>query len=337
MPNPISRRTFLKGTLGLGSLALLPRALTVNAQTVTTEAEAALSVPELIDANAEAAATLLDALSGTLLDQTVFENDDPVSLDWNWTLRLSSPGTGLHEMTEEQREAALALVASGMSASGFNKALDIMALQTDLGNDPLRFWVRVFGEPGSERWGWSFLGHHLTVNTRIIGDEIFTTPMFLGARPTVTTKDGEAYYVMGLEELTARDLVLSLGPDAIYSSSNPGDILGDQAYEMERIDSQGLPTATFTEAQLAMLNDILEEYISAHPAPIAAAMREQVEAEGITNLTFGWTGSTEPNQQHTYAIFGETFLLTYNNVRHSGTHIHSVWRSYGEDFGLSRV
>lgn len=98
-----------------------------------------------------------------------------------------------------------------------------------------------------------------------------------------------------------------------------------------------MDTGAFNDAQLTLLDSVLEAYISAHPAPIAAAMREQVTSEGITNLTFGWTGSTQPDTQHTYAVFGETFLLTYNNVRHGGTHIHSVWRDYANDFGISRL
>ncbi|MEO1444111.1 MAG: DUF3500 domain-containing protein, partial [Chloroflexota bacterium] len=127
------------------------------------------------------------------------------------------------------------------------------------------------------------------------------------------------------------------GDDAIYTFTSPGDILGDDSYLMEPLAPQGIATARFNTAQLEMLDSIVEEYITAHPAPVADAMREQVAAEGIENLTFGWTGSTVPEERHTYAVFGETFLLTYNNVRHSGTHIHSVWRNYGHDFGASRL
>ncbi|MEL6268575.1 MAG: DUF3500 domain-containing protein [Chloroflexota bacterium] len=337
MPTPISRRTFLRGSLATGSLLVLPGVLAPRAQTITAAAQAPATTAELIAANTLAAGNLLDALDGTERDAVTFDMDDALSRDWNWTLRQTRPGLQLTPLTEAKRDTALALVATGMSETGFLKALDIMALQRDMGNDPLRFWVRIFGEPGSARWGWSFLGHHLTVNTRIIGDEIFTTPMFLGARPTVTQKDGDDYHVMSVEELTARELVLSLGDDAIYTFTSPGDILGDDSYLMEPLAPQGIATARFNTAQLEMLDSIVEEYITAHPAPVADAMREQVAAEGIENLTFGWTGSTVPEERHTYAVFGETFLLTYNNVRHSGTHIHSVWRNYGHDFGASRL
>ncbi|MEO0565517.1 MAG: DUF3500 domain-containing protein, partial [Chloroflexota bacterium] len=213
MLKSLSRREFLKGAFSAGALLALPRTLlTVNAQSETIEAD--LTTAELITATSAAAATLIDAVEGAQRDNLMFTLDDPLSLDWNWTFRQSRPGLELRTLSEAQADAALELVATGMSEDGYTKALDIMALQTDLGNDPLKFYVRIFGEPGSEHWGWSFLGHHLTINTRIVGDEIFTTPMFLGARPTVTTRDGESYRVMTVEELTARDLVLSLGSDA---------------------------------------------------------------------------------------------------------------------------
>lgn len=216
MPNPMSRRAFLKGALATSSLLILQRELTIRAQDADP---AMMTTAELIDATTQAASTLVDTLRGEQLDNTLFAIDDPLVYDWNWTLRQTRPGLELRTLSEAQADAALALVASGMSESGYRKALDIMALQRDLGNDPTKFWVRIFGEPGSAHWGWSYLGHHLTVNTRIIGDEIFTTPMFLGARPTVTTLDGDPYRVMSVEELTARELVLSLGDPAIYSTS----------------------------------------------------------------------------------------------------------------------
>ncbi len=332
MPHKISRRTFLTGTLAAGSAMLLPGARAARAQETTV-----ITPAEMIDETTQAAAAWLDLLDGPVLDSAMFVADDPLSQDWNWMFQRSRPGVPLGEMTDAQAAAALALLATGMSESGYTKALDIMALQSDLGRDPHAFWFRVFGEPGAARWGWTLIGHHLVVNTRIIGDEVFTTPMFLGAQPTVTTREGEQYRVMDIEELTARELVLSLGADAIYSTNNPRDILGDQSYQMERPAAQGVPTATFTEAQLTMLDSILETYISAQPAPSAEAMRQQVEDEGLTNLTFGWTGSTQPSVPHTYAVFGESFLLTYNNVRHSGNHIHSVWRNFEDDFGFSRL
>ena len=39
-------------------------------------------------------------------------------------------------MAPEQRGQALALLQTSVSPAGFQKALDIMALQNDLGNDP---------------------------------------------------------------------------------------------------------------------------------------------------------------------------------------------------------
>jgi len=337
MSRKISRRHFLQSALAASSIVLIPRLHTAKAQSETEETATLQSTSEMIASTTVAAAALIDLLDGAQLDGTTFAFDDPMSRDWNWTFERTRPGLKLGDLTETQFDAALALLATGMSTEGYEKALDIMALQTDLGRDPLAFWVRVFGDPGANRWGWTFIGHHLVVTTRIIGDEVFTTPMFLGAQPTITKRDGEPYRVMDTEETLARELVLSLGPDAIYSTTNPRDILGDDSYQLERPLARGIPTSTFHDYQLEMLETIMETYIAAQPGPTASAMREQVAAEGIDNLIFGWTGGTQPGVPHTYTVFGEDFMLTYNNVRNSGNHIHSVWRIYEDDFGFSRL
>jgi hypothetical protein len=69
--------------------------------------------------------------------------------------------------------------------------------------------------------------------------------------------------------------------------------------------------------------------------PAAAAQRslDRIERAGIDRLRFGWAGSLSPNEPHYYRLQGPTFLLEFDNSRNSGTHIHSVWRDFREDFG----
>ena len=41
----------------------------------------------------------------------------------------------------------------------------------------------------------------------------------------------------------------------------------------------------------------------------------------------------EPRRPQYYRLQGPTFLLEFDNSRGGGTHIHSVWRDFVEDFG----
>ena len=90
---------------------------------------------------------------------------------------LMRHGLGLHELTAAQREAALALVSSALSASGFETARNVMKLNehacelTGLTEEYSEwyYWFSIFGTPSAfEPWGWQFDGHHLIINCFIL-------------------------------------------------------------------------------------------------------------------------------------------------------------------------
>jgi hypothetical protein len=60
---------------------------------------------------------------------------------------------------------------------------------------------------------------------------------------------------------------------------------------------------------------------------------DQIQKAGLDKVRFGWAGSVEPRRQYYYRLQGPTFLLEHDNSRNRGTHIHSVWRAFDEDFG----
>ncbi len=84
------------------------------------------------------------------------------------------------------------------------------------GRDPGLYYLRVFGEPGSERpWGWRFGGHHVSLNNLVVdGVLVATTPCFLGADPATSPLLGGAVNrpLARVEDL-GRDLMRSLQPD----------------------------------------------------------------------------------------------------------------------------
>ncbi len=106
---------------------------------------------------------------------------------WHWTTPGGFPRNGLplRDMAKDQRDAALALLQASVSDKGFTKALNIMTLQNDLGNDPEMYYVTVFGTPDStgsgQPWSWRFEGHHYSRHFTVVGDKVTMTPFFLGA------------------------------------------------------------------------------------------------------------------------------------------------------------
>ena len=53
------------------------------------------------------------------------------------------------------------------------------------------------------------------------------------------------------------------------------------------------------------------------------------------NLYFAWAGGTEPGDPHYYRVQTPLFLIEYDKTQNQGNHIHSVWRSLKNDFGVN--
>jgi hypothetical protein len=238
-------------------------------------------------------------------------------------------------MTTEQRDKAMALLQSGVSTGGFQKALDIMSLQNDLGNDPELYYVTVFGAPGNtEPWGWRFEGHHLSRHFTIVNDEVALMPFFLGSWPTVSSNGLKA---MEREEWAARELVTSLEgqqrASAIFQDKTlTRHVTQNEAY-ITPLDPVGIPITELDQDRQALVNEIVHAYLNTLPDDVAAIQLDRVVSAGWENIRFGWAGPIEPRRPHYYRLQGPTFLLEHDNSRNGGTHIHSVWRDFSADFG----
>jgi hypothetical protein len=156
-------------------------------------------------------------------------------------------GVVLGDLDPAQQRLAMRLVASGLSRPGYVTVSTIMGLENVLdelegwstmwggqrGRDPNRYYLRVFGDPGSDsHWGWRFGGHHVSINITVVDGEVeAVTPCFLGADPASSPLLGHHPLrpLAGAEDL-GRQLVRSLNASqrekAILSPVAPTDIVG---------------------------------------------------------------------------------------------------------------
>jgi hypothetical protein len=155
-------------------------------------------------------------------------------------------GLTLHQQRPAQQRAAMRLVASGLSTPGYVTVATTMGLENVLdqaegfrarfdrerGRDPGLYYLRVFGEPGSEQpWAWRFGGHHVSLNNLIIGGELVAnTPCFMGADPASSPLlGGGVNRPLARVEDLARELVRSLEPEAarnaILLPKAPSDVV----------------------------------------------------------------------------------------------------------------
>jgi zinc protease len=102
----------------------------------------------------------------------------------------------LEDLTQTQRDAALAIIAASMSDAGFESMRNCMRLNHTIGEitgaeDEYGEWVyflSLFGTPSeTEPWGWQLDGHHINLHCFVLGDQVVFTPAFLGSEPVIAT------------------------------------------------------------------------------------------------------------------------------------------------------
>lgn len=310
---------------------------------------------------AQAAKAFLESLDDAQRDRATLPFDDPRRLDWHNIPKPDRKGVQLRDLSDEQRERGLALVQAALSDEGMEKARRILALENNLREgekglanghlrDPLRYFFTIFGEPGARgSWGWSFEGHHLSLNFVVRdGAVVSDTPSFWGANPATVKQfvdGGPAAGVRTLadEEQLAFDLLGSLDDEqraaAIVAAEAPKDYRGPGEPQPPKSSPVGLPAARMSQDQQETLRKLLAEY-SGHLAPELAVVRlREIEDAGVDAIHFAWGGADRPGVGHAYRIQGPTFVLELVNVQSDpagnvANHIHSVWRSLRGDFGV---
>ncbi len=288
---------------------------------------------------AEAAAALTDLVPDDQRRALALSWDSPQRVRWQYTPG-TRPGLALADMDQVQRDAALALLRTGLSERGFASAWAVMALESVLHDlersrrrrgyerrHPLHYWFAVFGDPeGSRPWGWRVGGHHVCVHATVVGSSSVVLPLFLGANPAVAPDGSRA---LPEEEDLARELVVSLDEAqrarAVLSGEPPSDILTGNA---TRADLSAVPSgiayAELDTGQQARLAALLDWY-AGRSDPAALVVPEEA--------TFAWLGGTDPGEPHYYALRAGSLLVELDNTQDGANHVHTVVRDVRRDWG----
>jgi hypothetical protein len=254
-------------------------------------------------------------------------------------------GLWLAGMDDAQQDAAIRLMRSGLSASGFETARSIIGLEPVLRElerrvgrpgyqrrDPGHYWFSVFGDPaGAGPWAWRVGGHHLCLHLTVVGGEVRSVPLFFGANPARVPDGAEAgRRVLGAEEDLGRAFVLGLDEDraaqAIVSAEPPSDIVTGNAVRAELAAvPAGIGFGDLTAFQRTSLRQLVGLYAGrpARPVPVE-----------LSGATFAWLGSTVPGEGHYYAVRAGSLLIEYDNTQNAANHAHTVVRDVTRDWGL---
>lgn len=308
---------------------------------------------------ATAAQKFLDGLSAEQREKATFDFDNKERTNWYFTPRqddkknYTRKGLPLEEMSEEQKQSALAIVRAGTSEGGYTKATTIMSLESILNElenggamvrRPGWYFFTIFGVPSKTgKWGWRVEGHHLALNFTLDGGKVISaTPAFFGANPA-TVKQGERKGLRTLPEAEdlAKELFRSLDDEQrklAFQQKQFPEI--EEAKPTPNVgDPVGLAAEKMTAKQKAKLEELILSYARRMPPDIAEVEMAQVREAGMDKVHFAYAGGVEPGQPYTYRIQGPTFVVMFLNVqadsaKNPANHIHSAWRNIKGDFGL---
>ena len=322
------------------------------------------SSPDLPDVAADmarAATRLIDSLSGAQKSRALYSEDHYERLYWNYA-PMKYRGLPLGEMDADQQETAFALVATGMSVDGTDRARRVTALETVLGKieitagtsvfarDPGGYYVRVFGTPGADAWSWSFNGHHVFCAFTVVdGRAIASTPNFLGSNPAVVPHghegagggvlwdtDERARELLGSLDKAQRSkaIVSDLAPLDIYTLNSP--ILVDGPGSV--LPPSGLSAGAMSKSQQDALWALVSGYVNRLRPELAEPILAGLRDDGFERFDFSWAGGDLPGQGRYFRIHRlqpGSFLIEQDNVQNEANHIHSVMRDVDEDFGVN--
>lgn len=287
------------------------------------------------------------ALTPELQAKAGFPFDNEERFNWHFIPR-ERKGITWNDMSPAQQALAHAFLASGLSQSGYEKAVTIMSLDQILKDiekgkgpkrDPNNYAFSIFGTPGEHStWGWRVEGHHLSLNFTISNGHAVAGPVFFGSNPA-EVRDGprKGLRVLGVEEDLGRELIKSLDDQqrkkAIIQTKAPNEIITGNSRKANPGPPVGIPAAELNPQQKKLLMTLVENYAYRLRPELADQDLAKIDKAGFENIHFAWAGGLEPGQGHYYRLHGPTFLVEFDNTQNNANHIHTVWRDSANDFG----
>lgn len=335
-------------------------ATTASTSTTTEDGTTA----ETISSTSTAAEDFLATLSEEQREAVLYDYDDETkSTSWsNFPVTfVDRAGLNLTDLTEEQQEAALAVLEELMSDEAYATVEGIMGGDEYLNENSStteeslgQYYIAFFGDPSdTEAWSLQFGGHHLGVNADLNGaeDAITFAPTHLGVQPAVyTNEDGEevqpfdgiytdafAFY----DSLTAEQQETLTSGEVTMCA--PGDTCDFET-------GSGLSGADLDDEQKQLLLDLIANWAGISDEQTNSAALAEIEAT-LDDTVIAWSGETTYDMSTgdgiSFSISGPKVYVAFqaqsgsagadvDGVTTSGWgHVHSIYRDPTNDYAGS--
>ena len=322
------------------------------------------------DATAQVVAAteaFLETLDDAQREQVSFDFDDELKTS-NWS-NLPAPlversGVPLGDMTEEQQQAAMAILQAALSEEGYEKTVGIMVsdqvLADEGGGGDLQFGIdryvaAIFGTPSeTEPWMLQFGGHHLGLNLTVSGEDNVLTPSFVGVQPSEYTLaeagnltafepanvlDGGTVRPMGAENDEAFELMNALDAQQQEEATldyEVSDLVLGPDEDGRVLEPEGIPASEMTADQQALLLDLVREWVGIANEGAAEARMSEIE-DKLDETSFAWSGSTTNGEPVYYRITGPTLHIEFAHEAAPPPggilHVHTIYRDPTREYG----
>ncbi|MEO5317534.1 DUF3500 domain-containing protein [Arthrobacter sp. CC3] len=281
-------------------------------------------------------------------------------------------GLRLDELDPPVRDAALAVVEASLSPAGFELARNLMRINGFLGElvelpllmNEFSYNFALFGEPSeTEPWGWQLFGHHVALNCLVAGTQLVISPVFLGAEPDVIDAGPHRGVKVFKERIALARQLMGALPEGLRKEAtvyaamvdpampegriHPGDErhLGGCFQDNRVIPYEGIPVSSMPPEALAVLEEVVEDFIAYLPDGPRAARRREIQAR-YGESWFSWIGGWEGQAAFYFRLQSPVVVMELDH--HTGVflsneepapfHMHTVLRTpNGNDYGRELV
>src|SRR5215471_18233000 len=199
-------------------------------------------------------------------------------------------GLRMGDLTQAQRDAALAVLAAALSPQGYEKVLQIVEgdevlKNTDGGGRLIfgrdQYYIAFLGQPSAiEPWMIQFGGHHLALNVTLVGEQGTLAPSHTGAQPAIYELEGKTVRPLGRETDKAFALMNSLD-----EAQRKQAVLGVQMHDLvlgpgrdgQTIQPEGIKGSNLNEKQREMLLDLASEWTGIQNEAVAKAKIDEMK------------------------------------------------------------
>ena len=292
-----------------------------------------------------AADEFLASLSEDQRAATVFEFADLEGKSSSWSNFEQSEFDGRHgarfgDLDEDQRAAAMAVLATVLSAGGYEYVQGAMAAEELLipGNID-EYYLAFYGEPSTdEPWTLQFGGHHLAIHISLGGDILSVSPYFKGVQPIVFDVDGTTIEPMASDTNNMFGLFESLDDDQLAAANLTAgihDLVMGPQIDTGYPEPEGLPFTELTADQQDLVRAVIADWVADAAPDLAGPLLDVYESE-LDETLIGWSTSVDRESAAYMRIDGPRVWIEFlnrENPGEAGFHPHTVYRDKLIDYG----